>query len=239
FRKQYGDCYISGFVEGGDLHGIVSIKVLESSKKEQIVSQLKSVLNDSEKSEFTLSKAGSESALSSILRQTETSITVNYSGGGAVKGAEWSLESLLKAAAGFPAKVAACPKRTYAILTRYDCNIHFRAYAQKYSLILPEYTLTQRYVSDLLDMYVGWKHTLAVIQDVLLHPADYTESRNASALEIGAASLVNTRKSVVKKMMNLVVDEIDKLDKNPESLAEIESSSEIESPEAFTTRLPV
>jgi hypothetical protein len=36
FHEIYGDCYISGFVEGGDLHGIVSIKVLDASKKEKI-----------------------------------------------------------------------------------------------------------------------------------------------------------------------------------------------------------
>jgi hypothetical protein len=29
----YGDCFVSGFVEGGELHGIVSVKVLDASKK--------------------------------------------------------------------------------------------------------------------------------------------------------------------------------------------------------------
>ncbi len=61
FFKTYGDCYISGmssetlrpipsngtdclnrpitgFIYGGDLHGIVSIKVLSSSKRSQIES---------------------------------------------------------------------------------------------------------------------------------------------------------------------------------------------------------
>lgn len=33
FFDIYGDCYISGFIEGGDLHGIVSIKVLDASSK--------------------------------------------------------------------------------------------------------------------------------------------------------------------------------------------------------------
>jgi hypothetical protein len=36
FNDVYGDSYISGFIEGGDLHGIVSIKVLDVSKREQV-----------------------------------------------------------------------------------------------------------------------------------------------------------------------------------------------------------
>jgi hypothetical protein len=36
FHEFYGDSYISGFIEGGDLHGIVSVKALDASKKDQI-----------------------------------------------------------------------------------------------------------------------------------------------------------------------------------------------------------
>lgn len=36
FHEIYGDSYIGGFIEGGDLHGIISVKVLDVSKKEQV-----------------------------------------------------------------------------------------------------------------------------------------------------------------------------------------------------------
>lgn len=36
FHQFYGDCHISGFIEGGELHGVVSVKALDPSKKEEI-----------------------------------------------------------------------------------------------------------------------------------------------------------------------------------------------------------
>lgn len=39
FHQIYGDCYISGFIVGGDLHGVASIRVLDSSKKRDVVAR--------------------------------------------------------------------------------------------------------------------------------------------------------------------------------------------------------
>jgi hypothetical protein len=32
----WSDKYLLGFIEGGDLHGVVSLKVLDSTRKEEI-----------------------------------------------------------------------------------------------------------------------------------------------------------------------------------------------------------
>jgi hypothetical protein len=56
-----------------------------------------------------------------ITRDTETTIAVNWSGGGSIKnpGDDWSIATLKRTAAAFPDLVAITPQRTYAILTKY------------------------------------------------------------------------------------------------------------------------
>ncbi|KAI7150852.1 hypothetical protein KC352_g28640, partial [Hortaea werneckii] len=55
FNERFGDCYISGFIEGGDFNGIVSMRVLDRSKTDEVVSRIKkSVGSSGNKNEFTL-----------------------------------------------------------------------------------------------------------------------------------------------------------------------------------------
>ena len=96
-------------MEGGDLHGIVSVKVLDASKKSQIqtayvssvsprypgcthttthfcnTDRIKSHMNGSSATDFTLSDIESSSGLEAALKHTETSVAVSWSGGGQVK----------------------------------------------------------------------------------------------------------------------------------------------------------
>lgn len=39
FNQVYGDCYISGFIEGGDFTGIISMKALDRSNKDKTVKE--------------------------------------------------------------------------------------------------------------------------------------------------------------------------------------------------------
>lgn len=56
----------------------------------------------------------------SLSKSTETTVAVNWSGGGSIKDPEeaWTITSIQRAAAAFPDLVAICPQRTYAILTK-------------------------------------------------------------------------------------------------------------------------
>ncbi|KAJ4859736.1 hypothetical protein T069G_04724 [Trichoderma breve] len=74
FFQTFGDCYISGFIEGGDLNAIISIKAPDVTKKANIEAALKGVMNGSA-SEFALSEEFASSALEAALRETETTIT--------------------------------------------------------------------------------------------------------------------------------------------------------------------
>lgn len=81
FFDIYGDCFISGFMEGGDLHGMVPMKVLNILKKSQVKSALKEGLNEAA-GEFTLNEGIGSSEVNAALNQKETTIIVNWSGGG-------------------------------------------------------------------------------------------------------------------------------------------------------------
>ncbi|KAA8897744.1 hypothetical protein FN846DRAFT_992263 [Sphaerosporella brunnea] len=239
FHQIYGDCYISGFIEGGELHGVVSIKVLDVSKKHHIEQTIKGQINNVAK-EFTLSSDDEWSALDSSLSQTETTISVNWSGGGQIKpdSEEWSINTLFKVAAGFPARVAQTPQRSWAILTKYDSNRDFVRWAKLNALKIKHYHNVQQYTSDLLDNYMEWKNNLARIQDVLANPSTYQASAVDQAIEVSVDDLVSERKKMKKQMAN-IVEEIDKLDKDPQAPMEDQESNRFEAPEVWATRLPV
>ena len=239
FFDIYGDCFISGFMEGGDLHGMVSMKVLNTSKKSQVESALKGGLNGAA-GEFTLNEGIGSSEVNAALNQTETTITVNWSGGGQIKeeAEEWSLESLFKAAASFPGHVARCPQRTWAILTKYDNNRSFLEWADKYKIKVPSFTNCQQYTSDLLDAFMEYKNNLSRIQAVLARPELYTISQATAPVSISVETLVAERKAI-KTEMRKIVAEIDRLNMDPSDLPDVEAHSTIKSPEVWATRLPI
>lgn len=113
FMKVYGDCYISGFIEGGELDAIVSVKITDKSTESDIKAALEASFGQGNaaggklNASFNLDKTNA-------LKNCETTITVNWNGGGDIKPADelWSIESLTKAAAAFPYNVARCPQRT-------------------------------------------------------------------------------------------------------------------------------
>ena len=109
--KIYGDCFISGFVEGGELDALISIKILNQEKERDIKAGL----------EASFGKGGVGGDLGVSFAQTskssshdsQTSITVNWNGGGKIKDEHelWSIDTVTKAAAAFPFRVAKTPQR--------------------------------------------------------------------------------------------------------------------------------
>ncbi|KNG51198.1 hypothetical protein DDE82_005910 [Stemphylium lycopersici] len=156
FREIYGDSFISGFVEGGEFNALVSMKILNKAKKSDIQAQAKVALTVG-----PVDVSGEASlgiARSNIETNTETTIMVNWSGGGHIKPMEqqWDIQSLMAAAARFPDLVADCPQRTYAILTKYDSLRSFVA-KKPASYTALQYENAQIYTSTLLDSFVSYK----------------------------------------------------------------------------------
>ncbi|CVL08477.1 uncharacterized protein FPRN_13219 [Fusarium proliferatum] len=256
FFKIYGDSYISGFMEGGDLHGIVSMKVLDSSNKSKVEAALKGAMNGSA-GEFTLGEGTATSTIEAAVQETESTITVNWSGGGQIKSedAEWTLDSLIRAASAFPARVAACPQKTYAILTPYNRNRSFVKWAEENNITVPDFSPIQQYTHDLLDNFMEFKSNLSRIQAVIANPLAYVPSRFNNAVNLNVESLVAERQAI-KREMAKIVGIIDRLlvshvilhvlpdrqadtpicrNSNPSG----DITEELASPEVWAIRLPV
>ncbi|KAL7794076.1 hypothetical protein V8C43DRAFT_281049 [Trichoderma afarasin] len=234
FFQTFGDCYISGFIEGGDLHGIISIKAPNATKKANIEA-LKGVMNGSA-SEFALSDGLVSSALEAALQETETTITVSWSGGGQIKPdeEEWTLESLLRAASGFPARVATCPQRTWAVLTPYTQNQSFVKWAAESKICVPTFSHIEQYTHNLLDSYMLYKRHLALLQTAMRNPLAFRESKCDNHISLDVHSLIDTRKDI-KYEMSKIVKIIDSLNRDPNG----NITTEIESAETWAARLPL
>lgn len=92
-----------------------------------------------------------------LSKSTETTISVNWSGGGSIKDPteDWSIATLKKAAAAFPDLVAVTPQRTYAILTKYTSLADFQMKKDDFSPL--DYESAGIYTSALLDHYMDYK----------------------------------------------------------------------------------
>ncbi|KAL6792933.1 hypothetical protein J3E68DRAFT_451321 [Trichoderma sp. SZMC 28012] len=235
FFQTFGDCYISGFIEGGDLHGIVSIKAPDATKKANIEAALNGVMSGSS-NEFKLGEEFASSSLEAALRETETTITVNWSGGGQIKPdeEEWTLESLLRAASGFPARVATCPQKTWAVLTPYTQNQSFVKWAAESKICVPTFSHIEQYTHSLLDSYMLYKRHLALLQTAMRNPLAFRESKCDNHISLDVHSLIDTRKDI-KYEMSKIVKIIDSLNQDPNGII----TTEIESAETWAARLPL
>lgn len=238
FHNTYGDTFISGFIEGGELHGIVSIKILEASRKTEIKKQLKSQFNGNS-SEWSPTSAGE---LSSVMSQTEVTITVNYSGGGMVKdpSQEWTLDSLMATASAFPDNVASCPQRTSAILSRYNTVPSFVEWMNTITpaIQVRRYEGVQRYTSELLDTFIEYKSNLLLLNNAIRHPEQYRPSSVEDAVPVDLKTMVNERR-MLKAQMERMVHRIELLDKDPGSINSLKLEDEIPAPELHRARLPM
>ncbi|KAK4169843.1 hypothetical protein QBC43DRAFT_283408 [Cladorrhinum sp. PSN259] len=155
FPEVYGDCFISGWEEGGELNAVISIKVHDKSKVFEIKAGIEAEMNTPTISGKVEAEFGMEKK--NLSKSTETTISVNWSGGGSIKDptVDWSIDSLKKAAAAFPDLVAVTPQRTYAILTKYTALADFQMKKDDFSPL--DYESAGIYTSALLDHYMDYK----------------------------------------------------------------------------------
>jgi hypothetical protein len=102
----YGDCFISGFEEGGEFTALVCMKVKDKSKTMEIKAQ--AALKFEAGFGSIEGEAAFEMQKSDLSKETETTIFVNWSGGGQLKesSAPWDVETLMQVATRFPDLVA-------------------------------------------------------------------------------------------------------------------------------------
>ncbi|MCJ1296018.1 hypothetical protein MMC34_007583 [Xylographa carneopallida] len=157
FTRKYGDCFISGFQEGGQFSAVVSITALDKSQLTDIKAAahiaLQTTVADVE------GNAEIASSKSELNKNSQVDISINWSGGGQLKeGSEqWTVDTLTEVAVRFPDLVAMCPQRTHAILTKYTALRGYLEWQAQNTLPPLNYEMSNLYTDELLDVYMGYK----------------------------------------------------------------------------------
>jgi hypothetical protein len=120
------------------------------------------------------------------------------------------LESLFRVAAAFPAQVAVCPRRTWAILTPYSNNATFLTWSIPNAIKHYDFHDVSAYAADLLDTYMAYKNNVRRIQSALDSPMSYMRSPGNHPIELSVKALVDARKRM-KEEMSKIMEEVDTL----------------------------
>lgn len=222
FNDAFGDCYISGFIEGGDFNGIISMRVIDRSKIDTVTAKIKQGMSSGGSSDFNMdidafSRAGGST---NIAQDTECTISVSWMGGGQIKDPRvaWDMDSVYASAAAFPALVAKCPQKTYAILTKYKANRSFNKWSRQFEFSPLEYDAIASFTAELFDNYMEYKQLTKLIHDMIANPSNYKEQ----TWKTNRIPLVISTLSAVKKALGIemrkIVQAVDVLSKDPGAL---------------------
>ncbi|OBS29592.1 hypothetical protein FPOA_03529 [Fusarium poae] len=225
FNEIYGDSYISGFIEGGDFTGIVSIKVLDGKDVKSTVEAIKSGLNMNSKDEvedFILGPSDNSvrSTLATALKDTETTISISWIGGAQIKeaGRAWDIDSMYASAAAFPAAVAQCPQRTWAILTPYKANRSFVKWSTGSPIKTLQYDLIASFTAELFDSFMDYKMLLKDVQNIISNRKDYRQRIGVvDAIDTNLKTLLSVR-GALRDEQTKIVEAIGVLSKDPSVL---------------------
>ncbi|KAE8267394.1 hypothetical protein A4X09_0g4946 [Tilletia walkeri] len=254
FNNTFGDSFISGFLEGGEFTALVLVNIHNKNKKRDITAQAKVALTAGP---VEVSAQGNvKLAEENIKNNSETSVYVRWCGGGNIKpyDDEWTIDSVMAAAARFPALVGLFPQRTYAVLTKYET---LRSYlALKPAKLTPlRYELAQMYTNILLDAYMEYKSLarrissdIADVQAGLKEIQSYdmstrlersTALKNAN-LDFFPETLIglDAARRAIRNQMNLIVREVDLLTEDPEVASDASHKQPFVGPASFSILLP-
>lgn len=253
FTEIYGDCFISGFVEGGEFTAIVSIKVGSKSKVAAVKAAAEAEIAIAAVPGLSVgTKNDLDKHKSSVWDDTETTISVNWSGGGEIKpqNQKWDLATVVDVASRFPNLVEYCAERTSAILTSYTCLRNFHEEDAKLGpdkhFVIKKYELCSLYTQDLYNAYMVYKEAWVRISDTIKNPEKYREREKSERVpfpvELTSRSLNDARLQARKGLVQ-ITDESARLVTNPE-LADVQANGELRPlpvayPGELVERLPV
>ncbi|KAE8230988.1 hypothetical protein CF326_g4004 [Tilletia indica] len=259
FTKVFGDSFISGFLEGGELNAVVLIKILNDVKRKDIMAEAQVALTKGleidGQGNIALAKAN-------IAMNTEVSINVRWSGGGSIKSynEEWTIDSLMAAANRFPYLVSQFPQRTYAILTKYESLRSFVSLKPK-KLSPIKYENAAIYTNMLMDSYLEYKtlfkqlaNDIRAVQsgekrfkaEVPTTEVDGKKQVPVLSKSLTDAKLVRFEASLegldlarreIRNQMNNIVREVDGITKNP-AIATMDRGNIYVGPASLRTLIP-
>ncbi|KAH6991891.1 hypothetical protein EDB82DRAFT_573679 [Fusarium venenatum] len=259
FRSVFGDCYIAGFLEGGEFNALVSMKVVNKAKAMSIKAEAEVALSVGAVDLKATAKVDIDK--SNFSSQTETTIQVGWSGGGHIKPMDqpWTIQSLMETAARFPDLVASTPQRTYAILTKYESLRSFMALKPP-ALTPMYYENASIYTNALLDAYMDYKNIYRNIGTELydiqagtkrIEPwvskeGELTFTKNTETgdnkIELRFEATIkglDLARRACRFQMIKIVNEVDAVEKNPGIAAEETRPEAYQSTIVFRERMPV
>ena len=225
FTDVFGDCFISGFTEGGEFSAIVSIKVTDKSKISAVKAAAEAEIAIAAAPGLSVGTKNSlDKSKSDVWDDTETTISVNWAGGGDLKPADekWDLATVVDVATRFPHLVQTCAQRTSAVLTRYTSLRSFneanaRNPAEDKFRIL-DYDLCSLYTQDLFSAFLAYKNIWAELSDMMKSPDHYRERDPGTdipnPIQLTPRSL-NEARSLARKALTQITDVTKELIYNP------------------------
>lgn len=243
FNAVFGDCFISGFLEGGEFTALVSLRFWDDGEGSMAGKEGRAL------AKLALSpRSGDEevtAARKALTEKAEVSVNVSWAGGGNIKDeGQWDIDSILSIAARFPEMVSRCPQRIAAVLTKYTT---LRSFLEQMPGIVPlDYDNTVLYSGDLLDAYMEYKHMVRQLNQMLADPSAYVESTFVSREEAAELkpirllpSELDDAKTYCRTQMLRIVKEVDNIAKNPALAMDEEHIPPFMSAELFRAMLPV
>lgn len=194
FTRIYGDTVISDFVEGGELYALVGIRSRKKAISNDLIAYASAQLTPAAipitvKGEASVNKAGKED-----FEQAETSIRVQWRGGGQIKNHDfaWGLDSLIQIANAFPTFVASTSAKIRAVLTPYSSVRSF----QELQLKFPDHPLTLNYdrcalfAEALYEDYQAFRTMWTDIGSILASPEKYSARKETDKKAYNAQAAV-------------------------------------------------
>ncbi|MCJ1287446.1 hypothetical protein MMC26_006797 [Xylographa opegraphella] len=239
FTDFFGDCFISGFLEGGEFSAIISIKVNDKSKIREVKAAAEVDLAIAAAPGLTAGASSSvDKKKTSVWNDTETTISVNWSGGGEIKdpATKWDLATVVDVASRFPHLVETSAQRTSAILTKYSS---LRSFVSANATLIAKngptggysiknYELCQLYTMDLFSAYMAYKSIWTQLSDMMKHTHRFQEREKSKdvpdPIALTAESL-NEARLFARKEMTLIADENARLIREPE-LSDVDDNGE-------------
>ncbi|KAJ6260968.1 hypothetical protein Dda_3631 [Drechslerella dactyloides] len=257
FTNCFGDTFISGFVEGGELNALLSIKVLNKAKLQDVETGVKAAFG---KSLFTLDTEGkTEWEKRDIDDHVEIAVSAIWSGGGRIKSSEKQIpiHSLMDTAANFPDLIASEPHRTHCILTPYS---YLRSFYKDGELQIPlaPYIHASRWAKELLDAYMDYRGVRRRLEEDILdiqtgdkefQSKEYARRTNvATKRQLSSVDDDSKFKPTIDELeqaikaatcqMQHIVTEVEHLSLNPEDATRTRYSATFQDPDVFRSRLP-
>ncbi|OJD38586.1 phenylacetyl-ligase [Diplodia corticola] len=244
FHEKFGDCFISGFVEGGQLSALVSVQVPNKKKRAEVIASLDTILG-LRQGKVQPATGSAESVLTD---HSKITVTLHTVGGGTNIVLDDTqpillLKSLLDVVTKFPTLAADQPERIYAILTRFDSVSSFHTQGNQNPVSI-RYDHCALYANMLLDAFVEYKNIdrqlsarMAAVKAGSMRFEQKEESASARRFANSWTGITRAKRECMRQMIK-ILKEVEVVRENPDIATDDEREEPFEDPLVFGEYVP-